>query len=173
MKKENSKPVLSIAQIETQILMIRNHKVMLSNVLADLYGVQTRVLVQAVKRNVERFPDDFMFQLSNEEFNRLKELFPHVSWGRRDNPYAFTQEGVAMLSTVLKSKRAIQVNIEIMRVFVRFRHMLATHEDLKRKLLSLERKYDMQFKAVFDAIRDLMTPARKNQKQIGFVVCDK
>ncbi|HLD45613.1 MAG TPA: ORF6N domain-containing protein [bacterium] len=168
--QKDPQQLVTLAQIENQILLIRNQKVMLSNALANLYGVKTKALIQAVKRNIERFPADFMFQLDNEEFNALKKYFPNVPWGKRANPYAFTQEGVAMLSTVLNSKRAIQVNIEIMRVFVRFRQMLASNEDLKRKLLSLEKRYDLQFKAVFDAIRDLMAPPIKHRKQIGFIV---
>jgi len=143
---------------------------MLSTDLAELYGVEPRVLVQAVKRNIERFPEDFMFQLNEEEFSDLKSQFVTSSWGgiRRAAPYAFTEQGVSMLSSVLRSKRAVQVNVEIMRAFVRLRRMLATHEDLARKLDALEKKYDAQFKAVFDAIRQLMTPPQPKRRQIGF-----
>ena len=157
-------------RIESRILLLRGHKVMLSTDLAELYGVEPRALVQAVKRNIERFPEDFMFQLNEEEFSDLKSQFVTSSWGgiRRAAPYAFTEQGVAMLSSVLRSKRAVQVNVEIMRAFVRLRRMLATHEDLARKMDALEKKYDAQFKAVFDAIRQLMTPPQPKRRQIGF-----
>jgi len=157
-------------RIESRILMLRGHRVMLSTDLAELYGVEPRALVQAVKRNIERFPEDFMFQLNDEEFSDLKSQFVTSSWGgiRRAAPYAFTEQGVAMLSSVLRSKRAVQVNVEIMRAFVRLRRMLATHEDLARKLDALEKKYDAQFKAVFDAIRQLMTPPAPKRRHIGF-----
>lgn len=143
---------------------------MLSADLAELYGVEPRVLVQAVKRNIERFPEDFMFHLTKEEFDNLKSQIVISSWGglRRATPYAFTEQGVAMLSSVLKSKRAVLVNIEIMRAFVRLRQMLASNAELARKLDALEREYDAQFKAVFDAIRQLMTPSEPKRSQIGF-----
>jgi hypothetical protein len=145
---------------------------MLSNDLAELYEVEPRILVQAVKRNIDRFPEDFMFQLSQEEFSILKSQIVISSWGglRRATPYAFTEQGVAMLSSVLRSKRAIQVNIEIMRAFVRLRRLLASHADLARKLEALEKKYDAQFKVVFDAIRQLMTPPETKRRPIGFRV---
>lgn len=128
-------------------------------------------MIQAVKRNHDRFPEDFMFQLTDEEFANLKSQIVTSSWGgiRRANPYAFTEQGVAMLSSVLRSKRAIQVNIEIMRTFVRLRNLLASNEALDRKLKSLENKYDAQFKVVFDAIRQLMNPTQPpKRQQIGF-----
>ncbi len=145
---------------------------MLSTDLAELYEVEPRVLVQAVKRNIDRFPKDFMFQLSEEEFENLKSQIVISSWGgpRRARPYAFTEQGVAMLSSVLRSKRAIQVNIEIMRAFVRMRQILASHKVLARKLAELEKKHDAQFRVVFDAIRQLMTPPDKPRKKIGFLV---
>jgi len=148
---------------------------MLSTDLAELYGVEPRALVQAVKRNIERFPEDFMFQLNEEEFSDLKSQFVTSSWGgiRRAAPYAFTEQGVAMLSSVLRSKRAVQVNVEIMRAFVRLRQMLATHEDLARKLHALEKKYDAQFKAVFDAIRQLTAPPAQPRRRLGFKTGDK
>jgi phage regulator Rha-like protein len=157
-------------RIESRILLLRGHKVMLSTDLAELYGVEPRALVQAVKRNIERFPEDFMFQLNDEEFSDLKSQFVTSSWGgiRRAAPYAFTEQGVSMLSSVLRSKRAVQVNVEIMRAFVRLRRMLATHEDLARKLDALEKRYDAQFKAVFDTIRQLMAPPEPKRGQIGF-----
>ncbi len=163
--------LVTLERIETHIFLIRGQKVLLSPHLAELYGVEPRVLVQAVKRNIERFPKDFMFQLSDEECANLKSQFVISSWGgsRRAAPYAFTEQGVAMLSSVLRSKRAVQVNIEIMRAFVRLRRMLASNEELSRKLDALEQKYDAQFKAVFDAIRELMAPPRPKKKQpIGF-----
>ena len=162
--------VIQQEAIEGKIYMIRGHKVMLSVDLAELYDVEPRVLVQAVKRNLERFPPDFMFQLNDTEFKNLKSQFVISSWGglRRANPYAFTEQGVAMLSSVLHSTRAIQVNIAIMRAFVKLREMLATHKDLARKLEEMEKKYDTQFKAVFDAIRQLMAPPEPKKRKIGF-----
>jgi len=126
--------------------------------------------VQAVKINSERFPSDFMFQLSPGEFENLKSQIVTSSWGglRRAAPYAFTEQGVAMLSSVLRSKRAVLVNVEIMRAFVRLRQMLAAHADLARKLAALEKRYDAQFKVVFDAIRELMTPPTGKKRPIGF-----
>ena len=143
---------------------------MLSPDLAELYGVEPRALIQAVKRTIERFPDDFMFQLSQAEFDNLKSQIVISSWGglRRARPYAFTEHGVAMLSSVLRSKRAVRVNIEIMRTFVRLRGMLATHKGLARKLEDLEKKYDTQFKVAFDAIRELMRPSDMPRRRIGF-----
>lgn len=157
-------------RIERAILLIRSQKVMLDADLAGLYGVPTRVLVQAVKRNLDRLPEDFMFQLSEREFKNLRSQDVTSSqWGgRRYAPYAFTEQGVAMLSSVLKSKRAVRVNIEIMRTFVRLRRMLASHADLQRRLDQLERKYEQKFKVVFDAIRQLMTPAEPKRVGIGF-----
>ena len=147
---------------------------MLDQDLAELYGVETRVLVQAVKRNIDRFPVDFMFQLSDEEFSNLRSQIVSSSWGgRRTAPYAFTEQGVAMLSSVLHSPTAVQVNIEIMRAFVRLRRMLEKHADLALKLETLERKYDQQFKVVFDAIREIMKPdPPPKRRQIGFHVRD-
>jgi len=165
-----SRSVVPGARIERAILLIRGEKVLLDQDLAELYGVETRALVQAVKRNLDRFPKDFMFQLTAEEFGNLKSQIVTSSWGgRRTAPYAFSEQGVAMLSSVLRSKRAVQVNIEIIRAFVRLRAMLATHADLARQLDALERKYDQQFKAVFDAIRQIMSPQPPPRKrQIGF-----
>jgi len=157
--------------IEHRIYSLRGQRVMLSFDLAALYRVQPKALVQAVKRNIDRFPQDFMFQLSDSEFRNLKSQFVTSSWGglRRAAPYASTEQGVAMLSSVLRSKRAVQVNINIMRAFVRLREMMAGHQNLAKKLAELERKYDAQFKVVFDAIRNLMEPpATTKQKQIGF-----
>lgn len=160
------------ARVETRIFVLRGQRVMLSPHLAELYGVQPKVLVQAVKRNAARFPDDFMFQLSRDEFGNLKSQFVTSSWGglRRALPYAFTEQGVAMLSSILNSPQAIRVNIEIMRAFVRLRRILASHEDLARKLEELEKRYDAQFRAVFDAIRQLMAPPERTRRSIGFKV---
>ena len=157
-------------RIERRILLIRGQKVMLSTDLAELYGVAPRVLVQAVKRNQERFPDDFMFQMTRAELANLKSQIVTSSWGgaRRATPYAFTEQGVAMLSSVLRSPRAVQVNIAIMRAFVKLREILASHRDLARRLDQMESKYDAQFKVVFDAIRELMTPPKKPRRRIGF-----
>jgi ORF6N domain len=163
--------VVPMERITQAILLIRGQKVMLSTYLADLYEVEPRILVQAVKRNIERFPEDFMFQLNDHEFENLKSQIVTSSWGglRRAAPYAFTEQGVAMLSSVLHSNRAIHVNIEIMRAFVRLRQLLATNVELARKLATLERKYDAQFRVVFEAIRELMTPPEPRKKRpIGF-----
>lgn len=163
--------LVPLERIERAILLVRGHKVMLDADLAALYGVETKVLVQAVKRNLARFPEDFMFRLTKEEFDALRsQSVTSSSWGgRRYPPYAFTEQGVAMLSSVLRSDRAVQVNIQIMRAFVRLRRLLATHEALARQLDALERKYDRQFKVVFDAIRELMAPATRGpRRQIGF-----
>lgn len=155
--------------IEQQILMLRSQRVMLSTTLAVLYKVEPRVLIQAVKRNGARFPKDFMFQIIEQEVPNLKSQNVISSWGgRRALPYAFTEQGVAMLSSVLNSRRAVQVNIEIMRAFVRQRRILASHIQLARKFDALEKKYDNQFKVVFDAIRELMAPPPRNRRSIGF-----
>lgn len=149
---------------------IRGQKVIFDADMAALYCVETRVLIQAVKRNAARFPSDFMFQLTAEEFRDLRsQNVMTSSWGgRRSAPYAFTEQGVAMLSSVLRSKRGVAVNVEIMRTFVKLREMLATHRDLLAKLNALETRYDAQFKIVFDAIRNLMSPAVPPRRQIGF-----
>lgn len=165
--------MIPVERIERRIYSIRAERVMLDRDLASLYGVPTKALVQAVKRNALRFPSDFMFQLTKAEHGRLKSQIvtskPGGRGGRRTAPYAFTEQGVAMLSSVLKSKRAVRVNVEIMRTFVRLRRILATHADLARKLAELERKYDAQFKVVFYAIRALMEPPPEpKRKQIGF-----
>jgi hypothetical protein len=168
-----STAVVPIERIESGILVIRGHKVMLSPHLAKLYGVEPRALVQAVKRNHERFPEDFMFQLSAKEFANLKSQTVISSWGgaRRAAPYAFTEQGVAMLSSVLRSKRAVLVNVQIMRAFVKLREMLGTHRELAKKLIDLEKRiegHDVEITAVFEAIRELMEPPEKTTKRIGF-----
>ncbi len=162
--------------VEGKILLIRGQKVMLDSDLAELYGVETKVLIQAVKRNINRFPEDFMFQLNNQEVISLRSQFVTSKsgrGGRRYNPYVLTEQGVAMLSSVLNSERAIEVNIMIMRAFVKMREMIVSHKDLARKLEELEKKYDTQFKVVFDAIRELMTPPELERKKIGFKLKEK
>jgi len=159
--------------IERRILLIRGQKVMLDAHLADLYGVETKALKRAVKRNRDRFPGDFMLELTKEEIDALRYQFGTLKRGAHAKyaPFAFAEQGVAMLSTVLNSKRAILVNIEIMRAFVRLREILSTHKDLARKLEELEKKYDEQFRDVFEAIRMLMAPLEPPPKrQIGFGV---
>lgn len=161
---------LPAERIVRLIHLIRGEKVMLDADLAELYGVETKVLMQAVRRNDDRFPPDFMFRLSKGEWENLKsQIVTSSSWGgRRKLPHAFTEQGVAMLSSVLRSKRAAAVNVQVMRTFVKLRSILLEHEDLWRRLDELESKYDDQFKAVFDAIRALMTPPHPKKKAIGF-----
>lgn len=189
--------VIPAARIESRIYLIRGEKVMLDTDLAELYGVTTGALNQAVKRNPTRFPADFMFQLTDEELvsllksqfvtSKLKSEFKSIipkeilksqnvisnpepgKGGRRSNPHAFTEQGVAMLSSVLRSERAVEVNIGIMRAFVRLRQLIASSAELARKLAALERNYDAQFKVVFDAIRELMSPTPpRNAREMGF-----
>ena len=161
--------LIPAGRIDGKILLIRGQKVLLDRDLSALYGVETRVLNQAVRRNAERFPEDFMFSLTRDEITRISQIVISPDLKFSNNVNAYTEQGVAMLSSVLRSSRAVQVNIEIMRAFVRLRQMIASNPDLARKLAALERKYDAQFKIVFDAIRELMTPpvaARKGE--IGF-----
>jgi ORF6N domain len=162
-------------QIQQLIFLIRGQRVMLSTHLAELYEVEPRVLIQAVKRNIERFPEDFMFQLTTAEFADLKSQIVISSWGglRRAIPYAFTEQGVAMLSSVLNSERAIEVNVAIMRAFVQLRRMIGSHEELARKLAELEARlsaHDEQIQAIFEAIRQLMAPPGRPPRKIGFGV---
>ena len=164
---------LSGERIERRILVLRDARVMLDGDLAALYGVPTRALNQAVKRNRVRFPADFMFQLTRAEHEALRSQFVILKRGRGRHrkylPYAFTEQGVAMLSSVLRSKRAVLVNVEIMRAFVRLRVMAGSIAELRRKVGNLEKKYDAQFKVVFDAIRQLMEPAIPvTRRAIGF-----
>ncbi len=161
--------LLPLVRIERLIVLLRGHRVILDKDLAAIYGVTTGNLNKAVNRNIDRFPGDFMLQLAAEDLRNLKFQFGTSSWGgTRKPPRAFTEQGVAMLSSVLRSRRAVQANIEIMRVFVRLRQMLQADADLARKLMELERKYDTQFKVVFDAIRQLMTPPELPRRKIGF-----
>jgi len=168
MKEEIS--IIPSGTIESKIMLICGQKVMLDGDLADLYEVETGALNRQVKRNIERFPEDFMFQLTSDEVTNLKCQFGISSsghGGRRKPTSAFTEQGVAMLSSVLRSRRAAQVNVEIMRAFVRIRQWLASNAELARKLADLEKKYDSQFKIVFDTIRELMKPPSPQRKQIG------
>lgn len=168
------KELVLAERIETKILLVRGHKVMLDRDLALLYGVETRTLNQAVKRNRDRFPADFMFELTRDEIRRISQFVISSSDLKFSKTvYAFTEQGVAMLSSVLHSPRAIQVNIAIIRAFVRLRHILATHADLARKLEELEKKYDDQFRVVFDALRELMNPPEPPRKPIGFGVRER
>jgi hypothetical protein len=164
--------IIPTAVIEQKIYLMRGQKVMLDADLAELYGVETFNLNKAVKRNVDRFPEDFMFQLTKEEADSLRFQIGMSKasgrGGRRYLPYAFTEQGVAMLSSVLKSKRAVQVNITIMRAFMKLREMIVSHKDLAHRLNDVEKKYDQQFRIVFDAIRELMAPPVKPQRKIGF-----
>jgi len=169
----NKKSLVLEETVARRILLLRGEKVILSLHLAELYAVETRVLNQAVKRNQDRFPKDFAFQLSEREAEWLvsQNVIPHRKHFGGSLPYVFTEQGVAMLSSVLRSRRAVHVNIEIMRAFVRLRRILATHKALARKLVNLEKKYDTQFQAVFEAIRQLMVPPNPPKKRrIGFGV---
>jgi hypothetical protein len=161
-------------RIEKAILLVRGQKVMLDRDLAVLYGVETRALNQAVKRNRDRFPDDFMFELTRDEIRNISQsVICSSTMKHAKNAYAFTEQGVAMLSSVLHSKRAVEVNIEIMRVFVRLREMMATHKELAFKLVELEERlegHDEQIQNIFEAIRQLMTPPERERKKIGFEV---
>jgi phage regulator Rha-like protein len=168
------KSLVPIEVIEKKILLINGKKVMLDSDLAALYGVETKTLVRAVKRNLERFPDDFMVQLTKEEFVNLKFHFGTSRWGgRRYLPYAFTENGVAMLSSILNSPKAIQVNIQIMRTFTKLREMITSHKDLTKKLNELEKKYDGQFQIVFEAIRQLIEVEESPKRKIGFIARDR
>ena len=164
----------NLQEVKPSIQVIRNQRVMISSDLAQLYGVPVGALMQAVKRNADRFPEDFMFQLSSGEWTNLKSQIvissaSETSWGgARTPPYAFTEQGVAMLSSVLKSSRAINANIEIMRTFVKLRRLITEHKDLSHRLDALEDRYDDQFKVVFDAIRSLMEPKKPEKRPIGF-----
>jgi hypothetical protein len=164
--------VIDSNAIMSNIPVIRGHRVLLDSDLAALYQVETKALTRAIRRNAERFPGDFMFQLAAEESGSLRSQFGALKTGRRKHrkyaPCVFTEQDVAMLSSVLNSERAVQVNIEIMRAFVRLREPVSTHKDLARKLIALESRYDRQFKVVFDAIRGLMKEPEPKRRGIGF-----
>lgn len=169
MKRETFQDVVGI---ERRIYLLRGQKVMLDRDLAEMYGVSTKRLNEQVKRNPKRFPADFMFQLNKKELadwrSRIATSNPGAKMGIRRLPYAFTEQGVAMLSSVLNSERAILVNVQIMRTFVRLRQMLTSNKELAHRLNKLEKKYDSQFRVVFDAIRELMAPSESPRKAIGF-----
>ncbi len=164
--------LVPVERIEAVIHVFRGERVMLDSDLAQLYEVETKVLVRSVRRHAERFPADFMFQLTNEEFDRLRCQFgtSYTRGGRRYLPYVFTEHGVAMLSSVLNSPRAIEVNIEIMRAFVRLRNAAASSEALSRRVDVLEQQYDRQFELVFDAIDRLTAPPplQPEKRKLGF-----
>jgi hypothetical protein len=167
-----STPAVDTEEIMQKILVLRGHRVLLDSELASLYRVETKALNRAVRRNIDRFPADFMFQLTAEESALLRSQIGALKIGRGAHrkyaPYVFTEQGVAMLSSVLRSDRAVHVNIEIMRAFVRLRQLVSTHKDLASKLTALEKKYDRQFKVVFDAIRGLMHGPVPERRGIGF-----
>jgi tellurite resistance-related uncharacterized protein len=166
-----SEELVPVELIENKIYLIRGQKVMLDRDLAKLYGVENFQLKRQVKRNIDRFPEDFLLVLTEKEIEQMVCHFgiPSKSFFGGSEPFAFTEQGVAMLSSVLNSKRAVYVNIQIMRAFVKLRQLLSSHEDLKRKITEMERKYDGQFKVVFEAIYKLMEPSPKKSKKIGFI----
>jgi hypothetical protein len=170
----NKKIIIPHSNIASKIYSIRGKNVMLSTDLSKLYDVEVRILVQAVKRNIDRFPMDFMFQLNESEYKHLKSQIVISSWGgaRRARPYAFTEQGIAMLSSILNSKQAIQVNIKIMRIFIKIRKFILTHKDLKLKIEKLERKHkdhDVKINNIFEAIKQLLDPPKpKKEFKIGF-----
>jgi len=169
--KSNSKTgLVPVERIEQNIYLLRGQKILLDRDLAMLYGVDTRVLNQAVSRNKQRFPDDFMFELTREEIRNLSQFVISPTFKHAPRVRAFTEQGIAMLSGVLKSQRAVEVNIAIMRTFVKLRQMLESNEELSRRLYELESKYDKQFRRVFDAIRELMIPPEPKKSPIGFHV---
>jgi hypothetical protein len=179
----DKKLIASVEQIESRIFLIRGQKVMLDQDLAELYGVETKRVNEQVRRNSERFPEDFMFQLTAEEFANLRSQIatsnnqvgsPAGRGGRRHLPYAFTEHGAIMAASVLNSPRAVETSVQVVRAFVRLRQMLSSNAELSRKLATLEKKYDIQFKAVFEAIRELMTPLEPRKKRpIGFAPWEK
>jgi len=170
--KLGMKAIIPVESIMRKIIFLRSEKVLLDRDLAELYGVETKQLKRAVRRNIDRFPPDFMFELTKEEHDSLRYQFGTLKRGEHSKylPMAFTEQGVAMLSSVLNSNRAIDVNIAIMRAFVQLRKMISSHADLERKITALEKKYDEQFKIVFDVIHQLMSPEHVPKKKIGFQV---
>jgi hypothetical protein len=178
--KQNSNSLLPIETIQSKIFVIRGKKVLIDRHLSELYGVTTGRLNEQVKRNINRFPIDFMFQLDEAEYRNLISQFATSSWGGiRKLPFAFTENGVAMLSSVLNSPKAIEVNIQIMRVFTKLREMLSTHEELKKKFEEWEKKYDTRLNKMdgrvqtvleaFQEIKRLLNPSTNNKKRIGFI----
>ena len=174
--KEDIQVTIPERTILRKIIIVRGVKVMIDRDLSDLYDVETKYLKRQVRRNIKRFPLDFMFQLTDREFKDWRSQFVTSNstdmMGLRYPPFAFTEQGVAMLSSVLNNDRAILVNIQIMRAFTEFRKMLITHKDLKRKIEAMEQKYERQFQIVFEAIKQLLEPPKKKSKQIGFVIRD-
>ena len=170
-----STELIPIETIETRIFLIRGKKVIIDMDLAELYEVKTKILNQAVKRNLRRFPEDFMFQLTKEEKEEVVTNCDHLSKLQFSPvlPYVFTEQGITMLSTVLNSERAINVNIQIMRTFIKLREMIESHKDLKRKIEDMEKKYDTQFQIVFEAIKQLIEPGVKPKRKVGFYVADE
>jgi phage regulator Rha-like protein len=166
---------IPLAVIQRLIYIIRNERVMLDRDIAELYGVETSQLKRAVRRNIERFPDDFMFQLNKVEYDSLRCQFGILKRGEHSKylPYAFTEQGVAMLSSVLRSEQAVIVNIQIMRAFLKLRNLISSHEELLRKVELMEKKYDSQFQIVFEAIKQLMKPVAKPMRKIGFTIDQK
>jgi hypothetical protein len=172
MAKQASTSLIPTERIERAIILIRGEKVMLDSDLAALYDVETKELLRAVRRNLDRFPKDFAYQLTPQEFALLRRQFGTSNigrGGRRTCPWVFTEQGIAMLSSILRSQRAIDVNIEIMRAFVRLRQLLSSHAELAQKLAELEKKYDKQFAIVFEAIRKLMAPPHQGKpNEMGY-----
>ncbi len=169
-----SKAIVKIENIASQVLFVRGEKVLLDFHLAELYEVETRVLKQQIRRNIERFPEDFMFELSKKEWDSLRSQFVTLNTGRGQHskylPFAFTEQGIAMLSSVLRSKKAIEVNIAIMRTFVQLRKLMDTNKELATKIEKLETKYDEQFQIVFNAIKKLIHQENEPRKVVGFKV---
>ncbi len=167
-KSAHSQSIVA-SKISQKIYFLRGHRVMLSTDLARLYGVEARALIQAVQRNIDRFPADFLFQLTADEHKNLKSQFVISSWGgARTTPYAFTEQGVPMLSSVLRSPRAVRVNIAIMRTFVRLREMLATNQKLRRKIEDMEKRYDAKLQIVFATIESMLEDEDLPKRGIGF-----
>ncbi len=163
---------IPVERIEQKIYVIRGERVMLDSNLAAIYGVETRVFNQAIRRNIDRFPEDFMFRLTAEEYNSLMSqivISKTGRGGRRKLPLAFTEHGALMAANVLNSTRAVEASVQVVRAFVKMRNMLASNDQLSKKIEALEKKYDSQFKVVFDAIRKLMLPPDKPKGGIGFV----
>lgn len=163
--------IVPVEVVKSRIYLIRGQKVLLDRDLAEMYGVETRVLNQSVRRNIGRFPEDFMFPLSRDEIRNLSQIVISPRFKHAPNVFVFTEQGIAMLSSVLNSERAVQVNIAIMRAFVQMRELALSNRDLARKIDELEKKHarhDQQFVVVFDAIRQLMTPTEKKGRNIGF-----
>ena len=167
--RRGASSAIVVSPVERKIRIIRAQKVILSTDLAKLYRVEPRVLVQAVKRNINRFPRDFMFQLTAAEKRNLKSQLVISSWGgQRVAPFAFTEQGVAMLSSVLRSERAVKANIAIMRAFVRLREMLVNHEELRQKIEQMEKRYDAKFQIVFATIKEMLETPVRPKRSIGF-----